>query len=140
MDFFKPLKGLLGAAVLLVAGALVLCACSGTPRGLEHRDNLAVSPAEEEPSSLEDQSFALQVWSMSTEHSERFVSTTFGEGLMVRAGAFYTSALGEECRKAQFYRHNSPVPVAFAVCRRDSSEESEPYQYQYRVLPPLNGQ
>lgn len=134
MNLFKPLKRILGTAIMLLTGAAVLCACSGSPRGLSHSGYPAMSPVEEQPASLEDQSFALQVWSMDLGQSQHFVTTTFGEGLTVRSGAFYTSALGEQCRKAEFFRHNSPTPWAFAVCRSASTSN------QYRVLPPLGGQ
>lgn len=110
----------LSALVLavVVPSTMILTACSSTPRGLDHKATRPVAQIEVEAQSSDVQLFAQQVSAMVVGESRVFAQSPIGDSVTVTALPFYTSGLGEECRKAQ--AQYSEMSSLFTVCKTEN--------------------
>lgn len=104
--------------VLLSAGvAAGISGCSSTPRGLAHQAHRPTAVSVPMVQSAAVSSFALQVGAMVVGESQHFYASPLGS-VTVTALNFYTSGLGEQCRKAQASGTGAGGQELFAVCER----------------------
>lgn len=104
--------------VSFLAGALLtLNACSSAPRGLAHQAHRPTAVNALRAQSADVSSFALQVGAMVVGESQHFYASPLGS-VTVTALNFYTSGLGEQCRKAQASGTGAGGQELFAVCER----------------------
>lgn len=110
----------LSALVLavVVPSTMILTACSSTPRGLDHKATRPVAQIEVEKQNAQVELFSQEVSAMVVGETRVFNSSPLGDGVTVTALPFYTSGLGEDCRKAQ--AQYSQTSTLFTVCKTDN--------------------
>lgn len=110
----------LSALVLavVVPSTMILTACSSTPRGLDHKATRPVAQIEVEKQNAQVELFSQEVSAMVVGESRVFAQSPLGDSVTVTALPFYTSGLGEECRKAQ--AQYSEMSSLFTVCKTEN--------------------